>query len=471
MTTKSTKINLAIVSLSMVGSMALTACGGTDSTATPIATTGSAATVAPATAVMATTPSAMMADSPTAMMAATAATGGGAPFSGDTIKIGIDLPLSGGDASVGLPTRNGMQLAIDQANKKGGVTIAGKQYKLEAFILDDVPPGASAHDPAQSSKNADSFISDGSVLAVLGPFNSANAQAMMPKLNIAGICQISPSNTNETLTKPEYGKTKDYRPTGTVTYFRVAATDDIQGPAGADYAYDKLNLKKVYLLDDTESYGKGIADNFGKEFTKKGGTVLGHEGVPKGTTDYSSILTKIAAAGPDLVFYGGTSSNNIPLARKQMQASGLTVPLMGGDGIVDEQYNKVAGDAAVGSYGTVASANVETLDEAKQFIIDYKAAGFKEPLGSYSGPGFDTAAIVIDALTRSKSVDRAGVCAALRTTKDFKGVLGLTSFDENGDTTNKVISIYESKDGTTGTGSNGKQSWQFVDQIRFGATK
>lgn len=459
MTTKSTKFSLAIVSLSMVGSMALTACGGTDTTATPIATTGSAATVAGPTAAMGTTPS--------AMTGTTAVTGGGT-VSGDTIKIGIDLPLSGGDASVGLPTRNGMQLAIDQANKKGGVTIAGKQYKLESFILDDVPPGASAHDPAQSSKNADSFISDGSVLAVLGPFNSANAQAMMPKLNTAGLCQISPSNTNETLTKPEYNKTKDYRPTGTVTYFRVAATDDIQGPAGADYAYDKLKLKKVYLLDDTESYGKGIADNFGKEFTKKGGTVLGHDGVPKGTTDYSSIMTRIAAAGPDLVFYGGTSSNNIPLARKQMQSSGLNVPLMGGDGIVDEQYNKVAGDAAVGSYGTIASVNVETLEEAKQFIADYKGAGFKEPLGSYSGPGFETAAIAIDAMTRSKSADRAGVCEALRNTKDYKGVLGLTSFDENGDTTNKVISIYESKDGTTGIGSNGKQSWQFVDQIRFG---
>lgn len=469
---KSTRLGLAVVSLSVVGSMVLSACGGTTTaTDTPVATTGATtgATMAPTTGTTDATATTGMATGGTATMGGTTGGSGGA-ISGDTIKIGIDLPLSGGDASVGLPTRNGMTLAIDQANKKGGVTIAGKQYKLEAYILDDVPPGGSVHDPAQSSKNSDSFISDSNVLVVLGPFNSANAQAMMPKLNTAGLCQISPSNTNETLTKPQYGKTKDYRPTGNVTYFRVVTTDDVQGPAAADYAYDTLKLRKAYLLNDTEAYGKNIADNFGKEFQKKGGTVLGNDGVPKGTTDFSSIMTKVAAAGPDLLYYGGTSSNNIPLARKQMKSSGLNIPLMGGDGIVDGEYNKVAGADATGSYGTVAAVNVETLPEAKQFITDYNAAGFKEPLGSYSGPGFETAAVAIDAMSRATSADRASVCQALRNTKNFKGVLGVTSFDENGDTTNKVISIYEAKDGTTGLGSNGQQSWQFLDQIRFGAT-
>src|SRR5206468_5875669 len=133
---------------------------------------------------------------------------------------------------------------------------------------------------------------------------------------------------------------KDLRPTGKVTYFRVCTTDNIQGPAGADYAIDKLGKKKVYILDDTETYGKGIADNFEKEFKAKGGTVLGHDGVPKGTTDYSSIFTKIAATSPDLLYYGGTSSNGIPQARKQMKGAGLDIPLMGGDGVVDDEYVK-----------------------------------------------------------------------------------------------------------------------------------
>ncbi|MDQ3929679.1 MAG: branched-chain amino acid ABC transporter substrate-binding protein, partial [Chloroflexota bacterium] len=324
---KSSKLSLLIASLSLAGSIIMSACGGpAASTPVPTNTTG---TTEAATATTGTTD--------TATATTESGGGGGGNFSGDTIKIGIDLPVSGGDATIGLPTRNGMELAIRQANENGGVKVAGKTYKLEMYFLDDVPPGGTSHDPAQSSKNADSFIADDSVLVVLGPFNSSNAQAMMPKLNQAGLCQISPSNTNETLTKPEYGKTKDYRPTGKVTYFRVAATDDIQGPAAADYAYNELKLTKVYVLDDTETYGKGIADNFERRFKELGGTSLGHDGVPKGTTDFSSIMTKVAATGPDFVYYGGTSSNNIPLARKAMKSAGLDVPLIGGDGIQDAE--------------------------------------------------------------------------------------------------------------------------------------
>lgn len=442
---KSNKLGFAIVVLMVVFSMILSACGTETPTATPATSTEPTATTA-----------AVEQPTEAATTAPTEATTG-SEFTGDTIKIGVDLPVSGGDAADGLPTKNGMQLAIDQANAKGGVTVAGKTYKLEMYFLDDVPPGGAAHDPAQSSKNSDSFIADNAVLAVLGPFNSANAKAMMPKLNQAGLCQISPANTNETLTKPEYGVTKDLRPTGNVTYFRVVTTDDIQGPAAADYAFDKLGFKKVYVLDDTETYGKGIADNFEKEFVKKGGESLGHEGVPKGTTDYSSILTKVAAAKPDFLYYGGTSSNKIPSARKQMKSAGLDIPLMGGDGIVDTEYLNVAGPDADGSYGTVAAVNVNTLDEAKQFIADYNAAGFKEPMGAYSGPGYETASIAIDAMKRATAASRDAVCVALRNTKDFKGVLGTTTFDENGDTSNKVISFYEAKGG----------KWEFVDQLRF----
>jgi len=429
--------------------MLLTACGTDTSTATPAT---SAASDTPAATSATDTPAAAGGETPT-----TASSGG--TTSGDVVKIGVDLPGSGGDASDGIPTRNGMQLAIDQANAAGGVTLDGKNYKLEMYFLDDVPPGGQAHDPAQSSKNADSFISDKSVIGVLGPFNSANAKAMMPKLNTAGLCQISPANTNETLTKPEFGQTGTYRPSGKVTYFRVVTTDDVQGPAAADYAFDKLGLKKVYILDDTETYGKGIADNFEKQFKTRGGTVLGHDGVPKGTTDYSSIMTKIASANPDFIYYGGTSSNNIPLARKQMKSSGLNIPLMGGDGIVDGEFLKVAGADAEGSYGTVAAVNAEKLPEAQKFISDYKAAFAGQELGAYSGPGYETSSIMIDAIKRAGKNDREAVCQALRETKNFKGVLGETTFDENGDTDNKVISFYEAKDG----------KWSFVDQLKFGA--
>ncbi len=374
-----------------------------------------------------------------------------------TIKIAAEISMSGLEAADGIPTSNGMKLAIDQANAKGGVTFPnGKRYNLEMSLLDEVPPGGQAHDPAQGSKNADTFIADPDVIVMLGPFFSSVASAMMPKMNVAGLCNISPSNTNETLTKPQYGRTDIYRPTGKVTYFRVSSTDDLQGPATADYVFDTLGLRKAYILDDSDAYGKELSDGFGAEFRRKGGTVLGHEGVPVGTTDYSSILGGIAAQGPDFLYYGGVSANNIPLARKQMRAVGLNIPLVGGDGIVDNEYLRVAGADAEGSYGSWSSVHVQALPEAAQFVTDYKAAFGNEP-GDYSGPGYEAANIAIDAIKRGGAKDRAAVCQALRDTRNYKGILGDTSFDENGDTTNQIFSFYAVRNGR----------WQWVDQLRF----
>jgi branched-chain amino acid transport system substrate-binding protein len=435
---KPTKLKITVTSLLLISSLLLAACG-TEATPTPgagaSATTGTAAGGA-------STP------------AATTAAGGGSTFSGDTIKIAVDLPTSGGDASDGIPTRNGIELAISQANDKGGVTIGGKQYKLEMYALDDAVNGV--HNPDQGVKNVQQFIADPAVLAMVGPFNSNVAKAVMPILNTAGLANISPSNTNETLTKPEYGQTATLRPTGKVTYFRVCTTDDIQGPAGADYMYDTLNLKKIYVLDDTETYGQGIANNAEKEFKNKGGTVIAHEGVPKGTQDFSTILTKIQGTNPDGIYYGGTTSNNLAVARKQMVGMGFNVPFVGGDGIQDAEFTKVAGDAANGSYSTVAAVNATTLPSAKDFLAAYKAK-YNQDVGAYSANAYEAANIIIAALGKAAGADRESVRQAIANTKDYQGVIGTTSFDQNGDTTNKWISVYEVKNG----------AWTYVDQIQF----
>lgn len=422
---------LLFVTLTVSASMLLSACGSSTADTTPVAGNNTGNTGA----------------------APTTAAGGSA---GNVVKIAVDLPVTGAEGGIGIPTRNGVQLAIDQANKAGGVTIDGKPMQLQMYFLDDVPPGGTSHDPAQGSKNADAFIADPDVLAMFGPLNSNVAKAMMPKLNQANLANISATNTGPELTKPELGETKSLRPTGKVTYFRVCATDDIQGPVAADYAYDKLGKKKVYILDDTESYGKGLADQFEKEFKAKGGTVLGHDGVPKNTTDYSSILTKAAAAGPDLLYFGGTTATGIPIARKQMKAAGLDIPLMGGDGIQEDQYLKTAGADADNTYATVMAVNVATLPEGKQFITDYKAA-FNDDPGAYSASAFDATNIIIQAIKTAGKKDREAVRAAIAATKDYKGVLGTTGFDENGDTTNRWISIYQAKGG----------KWEFVDQLKI----
>jgi branched-chain amino acid transport system substrate-binding protein len=428
--------------------MLLSACGGDTATTTPVAP--AATNTAPAAAAGTT-------DTPAG--AATSAPAGG---SGGIVKIAVDLPVGGAEGANGIPTRQGVQLAIDQANAAGGVTLDGKSYQIQMYFLDDVPPGGQAHDPAQGSKNADSFIADPDVMAMIGPFNSNVARAMMPKLNQAGLASISPSNTATDLTLADYNPNlKDLRPTGKITYFRVCTTDNVQGPVMADYAMTKLGKQKFYILDDTETYGKGIANEFEKEVKAKGGTVLGHDGVPKGTTDFSSILSKVASTNPDALYYGGTQSNGIPLARKAMKAAGLNIPLMGGDGIVESGYTTAAGADAEGDYGTVAAVNANLLPDAKAFVDAYKKAyasdQWKGEPQAYSANGYEATNIIIAAMKAAGKKDREAVRAAIAATKDYKGVIGTTSFDANGDTTNRWISIYTVKGG----------AWTYIDQQKF----
>ncbi|HMA35314.1 MAG TPA: branched-chain amino acid ABC transporter substrate-binding protein [Chloroflexia bacterium] len=379
------------------------------------------------------------------------------------VKLAVDLPVGGAEGANGIPTREGIQLAIDQANATGGVTLDGTQCQIQMFFLDDVPPGALTHDPDKGAKNADTFIADPDVMAMVGPFNSSVARAMMPKLNMADLANISPANTATALTLPAFNPhLTDLRPTGKITYFRVSTTDNIQGPVGADYAYDQLGKRKAYILDDTEIDGQSLADAFAKEFQARGGTVLGHDGVPPGTTDFSAIMSHIAATGPDILYYGGSASNNIPLARKAMTPAGLNIPLMGGDDIVESGPTTAAGADAEGDYGTVASVNVNLLPDAKSFIDAYKvayaSAQWQGVPQAYSANAYDATNIIIAAMKTAGKKDREAVRAAIAGTKDFKGATGTTSFDQNGDTTNRWISIYQVQNGV----------WTFIDQQQFG---
>lgn len=369
-------------------------------------------------------------------------TGGLHPVSAATVvKIGVDLPMSGGEAPNGVPTNNGVQLAIDDGNRGGG------PYTFQEELKDDAVNGV--HDPAQGAKNVQELIADSAVVGIVGNFNSNVGKATIPITNAAGIVQISPSQTNPDLTKPPAAlDLRKAHPTE-INYFRVCTTDDIQGPVGARFAYQNLKARKVAILDDQETYGKGIADEFEKEFKKLGGRVLSHDGIPKGTQDFHAILTKIRSEAPDLLYFGGVTTTGGGLIRKQMPDVGLTIPYEGGDGIVEDEFLKVAGDAAGNSYGTVASINVQTLPSAQSFIREYKAK-YKEDPGAYSANAYVAAKIIIDAV-KAVGPDRAKVRAWVARLKNYHSIIGTFSFDQNGDTTNRVISIYAVK--------NGKWDW------------
>jgi branched-chain amino acid transport system substrate-binding protein len=387
---------------------------------------------------------------------------GGTSGGDKPLKIGISLPLSGSALASAGPARDGALLAIKEAKIKG--------YKLEPFILDHSVNGV--HDPQQGAKDMTTLVSDPAVMAAVGPFNSSVAKVQIPVSNEAGLFQCSPANTNPDLTKGDAGKQLRAKFPDRINYVRVATTDDIQGPAVAQFGIQKLGLKKVAIIDDTETYGKGLADAFEAEWKKLGGEVVGREGAPKGTTDYLPILTKFKEGNPDAVFYGGVTATGGGLVRKQMPQAGLAdLAYMGGDGIQDGlgstagSFINIAGAAAPNSFSSVAAIAEYPgqADFAKKYEAEYKVAP-----GAYSASGYACAQVVLKAIEAAAAkgdVTRENVRAAgVDPATTFETVLGPVTFDAVGDTSQKIISLYK----VDMTAASGVGDWVFEEQIDYG---
>jgi branched-chain amino acid transport system substrate-binding protein len=391
---------------------------------------------------------------------------GGTASGGKTLKIGISFPLTGSSLASAGPARDGALLAIKEANAAGTV----KGYTLTASILDHSVNGQ--YDAQQGAKDMTSLVSDSGVVAVIGPFNSAVAKVQIPISNEAGLLQCSPANTNPDLTKGDAGKQLRAKNPDQINYVRVATTDDIQGPAVAQFAAKDLGLKKVAIIDDLSVYGKGIADAFAAEFTKQGGTVVDREGADPKTTDYLPILSKFKTLSPDSVFFGGVTANGGGLARKQMPQAGLgDLPFLGGDGIQDQNgsvqgsFINIAGAAAANSFSSVAA--IHDIPGAADFATKYQAE-YKADPGAYSASGYACAQIIIKAIADAAAkgdVTREAVRANVtNTATTFDTALGPVQFDSVGDTNQKIISLYK----VDATAASGKGDWVFVKQINYG---
>src|SRR5215472_16736888 len=294
---------------------------------------------------------------------------GPAPIGSTIIKIATDLPVSGKDIRLGKPAENGARLAVDQANANH--TLAG--YTLVFEPKDDVGPSG-WHDPAVGARNVTAFVADALVAGIVGPLNSRVAMAELPITNQAPLAQISPATTNPCLSKEiaEWecsGFTSllpTLRPTGKVTSFRIVPTDDQQGPAGADFVLKTLQLKQVYVIDDADPYGIGLAQGFIKQFLAHGGTVLGYSRQPG---SYLELLTQIASLHPDAIYFGGIDATGGTLIRQQMQhVAGLEqLPFIGADGIVTPGFASTVGLAGGPVYATVAVVDTMSSASAASF--------------------------------------------------------------------------------------------------------
>ncbi|MFG3201729.1 branched-chain amino acid ABC transporter substrate-binding protein [Streptomyces sp. NPDC048192] len=360
---------------------------------------------------------------------------------GTTVTIGVDAPLTGDLSALGLGIKNSVDLAVNQANKKNYVK--GVTFKIAA--KDDQAQ------PSSGQQNASAFVSDNSVLGVVGPLNSSVAESMQKVFDDAKLVEVSPANTNPALTQgADWQKTKS-RPYK--SYFRTATTDAIQGPFAAQYVYNKAKKTKVFVIDDKKTYGAGLAATFTSEFKKLGGKVVGTEHINPDTKDFSAVATKVKNSGAQVVYYGGEYPQAGPLS-KQIKSAGANIPLVGGDGIYADDFIKLAGSAATGDMATSVGAPVETLPSAKDFVANYKAAGYKEEYAAYGGYSYDSAWAIIEAV--KKVVDdnggklpsdaRAKVTAAVQNVS-FDGVTGKVSFDQYGDATNKQLTVYSVTNG------------------------
>jgi branched-chain amino acid transport system substrate-binding protein len=394
---------------------------------------------------------------------------GGGDTSKGSVKIAIELPLQGSELAASQPIINGIRLAIKDA---GGAAGGYKIEQPQDAVFDDAVNGA--HDPQQGAKNMTSIVSDSGIVAVIGPLNSSVAQTEIPVSNEGELLQCSPANTNPNLTKGDAAK--QIRPAGKPNnYIRVVTTDDFQGPAAATYLYQKLGAKSVFIIDDTETFGKGIADSFEAQFQKDGGTVVDHVGVPKTTTDYASIMTAAASKNPAGIYFGGVTATGGARILKAAVAAGLTVPYVAGDGINDgsggtqDSFLNIAGADAKNAFSTLAG--IGDFPAKQTFNAAYKAEYNADATG-YASTGYACAQVVINAIQRAgaKAADAAGMRVAVRdagtdTSASYDTILGKLQFDANGDTSQKIISIYA----VDPAGAEGKGDWVFKEQVDFAA--
>jgi branched-chain amino acid transport system substrate-binding protein len=350
-------------------------------------------------------------------------------------KIGVIAPLSGDLSALGKGIQHSVELAVKQANE--GNAVPG--WTLEVVPVDD-------EGKADVGKNgATRLASDDDVAGVVGNLNSSVSQQTQPVFAAANIVQVSPANTGPSLTRGADGNTRPYK-----TFFRTCTTDITQGAFAAKFLLDQ-GIKSVATVHDKKTYGQGLVQYFTESFKEGGGTIVAAETINPDESNYAPVVSKVAPAKPQAVYYGGEYPQAGPLSQ-QMKAAGLNVPLMGGDGIYDPTFIELAGATSNGDLATSVGEPTENTEAGKKFLADYEAAKFAEPAAAYGGYSYDAANAIIEGLKVALK-DASDVKSARQAIIDavgkvsFAGVTGQVGFDEFGDTKVKVITGYKVEGG------------------------
>lgn len=355
------------------------------------------------------------------------------------IRIVSSLPRTGSAKGQTDTIVNGIRLALEEAKFE----VAG--FKLAYSDLDDATAAAGAWTPDAETSNALRAVGDPNVMAYIGPFNSGAAKVSMPILNKAGVLMVSPANTWPGLTKPgigEPGEPEMYQPSGKLNYIRVVPADDLQGPLAADWAKE-MGLSKVFVIDDKEVYGKGLATMFTGRAEAIGLDIVGASSIDPKSLDFKAFLRTVKDKDPDLIYFGGTTQSKGGQLAMDMVDVGLKAKIMVPDGCYEQAFIDSAGSSNLEGrcYVTFGGMPPEQYTgNALEFMKKYEERfDGKKPEG-YAIYGYEAARAVIEAIRQAGKKDRQAIVAAALAIKDFEGALGTWSIDENGDTTLGAIS-------------------------------
>ncbi len=355
---------------------------------------------------------------------------GAAQQEGDTIKVGINTELSGPVASYGSNAANGALLAIEEINAAGGVL--GKQIEPLSRDCKSIPDEAMSVSAALVGEK---------IVAQIGPLTSGNVAGSTPVMMEEQIPLLAPAATAVNVTVDEKtNKVRDF-------IFRVCYRDSDQGQRMASFALEDLNVKNAAIYGSTsDDYATGLAKYFKEEFTAKGGTIVAEEGFVNGDKDFRATLTKIKSADPEFIYVPGYYTE-VAVLIKQAREMGITCPIGGGDGWDSPDMVSVAGAEALNNTYFTNHYSVEDPDPAIQsFVEAYKAKYNKLP-DSFAALGYDAARLLADAIERAGEADPVKVKEALEATKDFPGITGTMSIDENHNPVKNIV-VIEYKDGS-----------------------
>lgn len=347
----------------------------------------------------------------------------GSAWAQDTVKIGLIEPLTGSVAYNGTTAVDGVKLALDEINAKGGVL--GK--KIDVVIEDGQCK------PANTVNAAEKLIQRDKVVALIGAFCSSATLAIMPLAKSNKLPLITGVSSAASLTEK-----------GNPWFFRATETDALLAKSFAKILHNDLKLKKVAYIGVNDDFGRGSVEEFEKQMTALGATTVMKEYFEHGTSDFYTLLTKLKASGADGVFVSAESQDGATLV-KQKAELGLKLKVFGVGSWATADFIKLAGPAAQGIYAAVPYASTMKTPKNQEFVKAYEAR-YKVAPGKYSAAGYNSLHILVDAIARAKSTDADKVREALHKT-NYEGPNGHFQFDDKGQATGFTVVLVQLRDG------------------------